>query len=182
MRRVLALALCVLLASCGGKQYQVGSRRIRPLPVHEASWTVSPNAKGALTVISIEDFARLAEADPAIMGQRAGAHVTLHLTQQAGGPEAFLRGRGFLVDTGSYAGLKTQVSTTDPGQSVILPLPAPNDGFFACIPNIKSADTCMLTLQRGDMTVTSAVNPKALRNWAAVVAAYDKVVDKALVR
>ena len=94
MRRLLALALCGLLASCGGKQYQIGSRRIRPLPVREASWTVSPNAKGALTVITIEDFDRLASIDPAVMGQRAGTHVTLHLTLQDAGPQEDPEGHG----------------------------------------------------------------------------------------
>jgi hypothetical protein len=181
MRRLLALALCVLAAGCGAKQYQIGSRRIRTLPVRQASWRMSPNAKGALTEITVEDFARLAAVDPAIMGQGAGTHVPLHLTQQGAGPQDDLRGFGFLVDTGTYAGLKTQVSTIDPQRFVILPLPAPNDGFFACVPNIKSADTCMLKMKRGDVIVTSTVNPRALHNWSAVVQAYDRVVGQAMV-
>jgi hypothetical protein len=40
----------------------------------------------------------------------------------------------------------------------------------------------MLKMRRGEVTVTSAVNPKALRNWSAVIGAYDRVVDQALVK
>jgi len=120
--------------------------------------------------------------DPAIMGQAAGSRVTLQLALQGSGPQDDLRGLGFLVDTGTYAGLKTQVSTRDPGRFVILPLPAPADGYFACSPNLKSAGSCMLKMRRGEVTVTSAVNPKALRNWSAVIGAYDRVVDQALVK